>query len=572
MKRLFRFPSRTRRDIAADVTDEFAFHIDMRIEDLTREGMTPAAAKAQAMREFGSVEHGTRACVREGRHMERQRWIARWCSEARQDLIYGSRFLARSPGFSAVAVLTLALAIGGNTTIFGLVNALTLKPMPAANPAELVRLHSGQSQTSWPNYVDLRERSSRFTDVAAHASAMLALTTGDSVVRLMGETASTNYLAMIGIPAAMGRTFLPSDTRADIVVLSEHAWRTRFNSDPAVLGRTIRLGGRPFDVIGVMPKGFRGARPPGFVSEFWVPIDPVRSARTLQDRMRPAFEIVARLKPGVEAAEAQAAIIVAARQIRSEHPTLDESFERTEVFPVDGVQGFRGMSSTLAPFFAFVGVLTIVAGFVLLVGCANIAGLLLGRAAARRREIGVRIALGAGRGRIVRQLLTETLLLALVGGAAGVVLAIWLGSALNTLIAGLPVPIELDLALDRRMLLYTLSLSIATALLCGLAPARRATRFDVVPALNRGDVDGRAGGPDRNRARHARSPAERRAPDFRRPIPRHRHGGSADVDGTRGVSRADRGRSARRSRPLGDGQPDHRWILRDAADSARRRT
>jgi predicted permease len=175
--------------------------------------------------------------------------------------------------------------------------------------------------------------------------------------------------------------------------------------------------------------------------------------------------------------------MVLGQQLGREYPAFAQRFARLEVFRVDGIGGFRGMTKTLAPVFAFVGLLTIVAGLVLLVGCANIAGLLLGRGAARRREIGVRLALGAGRGRLIRQLLTESLLLALLGGACGVLLAIWLGGSLNSLVSRLPVPIELDLTLDTRMLAYTLVLSLLTAVLCGLAPARRATRMTVTPAL-----------------------------------------------------------------------------------------
>jgi putative ABC transport system permease protein len=480
--RLFRFVTRSRADVVADVRDEFAFHLDMRVADLMRDGMSEYDARALAAREFGNLERGAINCVKEGTAMERQRWLVRVASEFRQDVSYGVRFLRRSPGFSTVAVLTLALAIGGNATMFSLVNALALKPLPAAHAGQLVRVYTGQSQTSWLNYDDIARRSTVFADVAVHASAMLAFTAGETTARLMGETVSPNYLSLFGVPAALGRTLLPVDTRADLVVLSERSWRTRFASDPAIVGQTIVLGGRRREVIGVMPKGFRGARPPGFVSEFWIPVDPSAAAK-MGDRMRPAFEVVARLKAGVEAPQAEAATVVLARRIRAEHPPLEASFERTEVFPIGGVMIYRGMSGTLAPVFAFVSLLAIVSGFVLLVGCANIAGLLLGRGAARRREIGVRLALGARRGRLIRQLLTETLLLALAGGAAGILLTVWLGRTFNILVSRLPAPIEMDLTLDRRILAYTCVLSLATAVLSGLAPARRATRLDVIPAL-----------------------------------------------------------------------------------------
>ena len=269
----------------------------------------------------------------------------------------------------------------------------------------------------------------------------------------------------------------------------------------SVVGRTILVSGRSFEVIGVMPRGFRGARAPGFVSEFWVPIEPSQSRRMLEDRGRNTFEIVARLGPGVSAGQAHAATLIVGKRLAAEYPEAASRLALSEVFRIDGIAAFRGFTRTLAPLFAFVGLMTIVAGLVLLVGCANIAGLLLGRGAARRREIGVRLALGAGRGRLIRQLLTESLLLALVGAIVG--------GRPRPLARGLDqppcqpasVPIEFDLTLDRRMFVYTLALSLLTAVLCGLAPARSATRMSVVPALKLavGEHDTR---PERQRMRH----------------------------------------------------------------------
>ena len=486
-KRLFGFVARSHKDVHDDVQEEFAFHLDMRVDDLMRDGMAEPDARAQARREFGDLARGAQACAREGRTVERHRTVARLASELRQDAKFAMRLLRRSPGFSTVAILTLALAIGGNTAIFSLVNALVLKPLPVRSPQEVVRIYTGESQTSWLNYQDIAQRTDVFTDVAAHAGTALALTTDASSVRLTGETTSTNYLTMLGVPALSGRTYFPVDTRTDVVVLGERAWRIHFGSDPSLVGRAITLGGRRLEVLGIMPRGFRGARAAGFMSEFWIPVDASLSRRKLQDRSSPSYTIVARLKAGVSHAQAQAASQVVAQRMAAEHPELGPAFGMTEVFPIDGIGGFRGVGKTLLPFFAFVGLMTIVAGLVLLVGCANIAGLLLGRGAARRREVGVRLALGAARGRLIRQLLTESLLLAVVGGTAGIVLALWLGGVVNALMGRLPGSIELDLTLDRRMLVYTLMLSLVTSVLCGLAPARRATRMSVIPALKDDD-------------------------------------------------------------------------------------
>jgi predicted permease len=500
-KRLFRFVRRSPNDVRDDVQEEFAFHLEMRVDDLVAQGLTASEARAQALREFGNQTAGADACVREGTTVERQRTLTRLADELWQDASFGARLLRHSPGFATVAILTLAVAIGGNTAIFSVVNALALKPLPVRAPEEVVRIYPGESRTSWLNYQDLARQSTAFSEIAAHTGTTRALTLDDTTASMAGETTTSNYFTMLGVPAVLGRPYFPSDARADVIVLAERTWRTRFGSDPAIVGRTMLVAGRSFEVIGVMPRGFRGARAPGFVSEFWVPIDPSQSRRLLEDRGRNAFEIVARLAPGVSAEQAQAATVVVGKRLATEYPEAASRLGLSEVFRIDGVAAFRGFTKTLAPLFAFVGLMTIVAGLVLLVGCANIAGLLLGRGAARRREIGVRLALGAGRGRLIRQLLTESLLLALVGGIVGGVLALWLGGSINLLVSRLPVPIEFDLTLDRRMFVYTLALSLLTAVLCGLAPARSATRMTVVPALKLavGEHDTR---PERQRLRH----------------------------------------------------------------------
>ena len=336
---------------------------------------------------------------------------------------------------------------------------------------------------SWPNYQDIRARSTSFADITAHRSATMALSESDGAVRLMGQAVTANFFTILGVRAALGRTLLPSDLRNDVVVLSDRVWRTRFGADPAIVGRRLSLDGRSHEVLGVMPPLFRGISPPGLLREFWVPVDVTGADRRMQDRSARRFEIVGRLKPGVGLAQAAAEVQVVAGQLRAEHPDVNERFAGTQVFAIDGFEAFRGAAGTLMPVFAFLALMTIVAGFVLVIGCANIAGLLLGRAAARRREIAVRLALGAGRGRLVRQLLTESLLLALAGGTAGMLLAVWLSRTLNLFAARLPFPVEFDLALDRRVLGYALALSVLTALIFGLAPARRASRIDLVPSL-----------------------------------------------------------------------------------------
>lgn len=483
IRRLFRFTSRTNRDVRRDIDEEFQFHLDMRIEDLRREGLDEAAARAQALREFGDAARGADACAVHGETIERQRWLTRIVSELRQDSGYGLRLIRRSPGFSAAAIATLAIAIGGNTAIFSIVNALVFRPAPYGAPDGLARIHTGESQTSWLNYQDIASRTRSFRGVAAHRGTMISLATDAEPVRLNGQTVTPNFFDVLGVHAALGRTFLTGDTRTDVVVVSDRVWRTQFSSDPAIVGRTIVLDGRRYEILAVMPRLFRGVAPPGLLRDCWFPIDPAAPGRGLEERNAGQFEIIGRLAPGVTHEQATAELRVIAAQLRAEHPEIPERFAATRAMHVDGIDAFQGVARTLLPVFAFVGLLWILAGLVLAIGCANLAGLLLGRGVARCREIAVRLALGSGRGRLVRQLLTESLVLAMAGGAAGLMLANWLSGLLNVAAARLPFPVEFDLALDPRVLVYTIGLSMATAVVFGLVPARRASRIDLVPAL-----------------------------------------------------------------------------------------
>jgi predicted permease len=418
-------------------------------------------------------------------------------ADFRRDATQGARLLTRFPGFTAIAIAILAVAIGANTTVVAIVDALLLTPPPVVEPARLVRVHTGESQASWPNYQDIRDRAGAFTGLAAHRLASMTLNAGGAMARLRGELTSPDFLTLLGVPAAMGRTYASGDVAFDRVVLAHHVWRRHFAADPAIVGRTILLGGRSLQVAAVMPSGFRGLAPPGVRLDFWLAVDPHRDAAILGDRLSPQFEIVGRLAPGVPPETATAGLRTLAGQLRSEHPALPESLLGIAADPIHGIHAFRGMASVVLPIFAFLVLLTIVSLFVLVIGCSNIAGLLIGRTAVRQRELAVRLALGSSRGRLLRQLLTESLVLAATGGAAGVLVALLLNAGIRRGLGYLPFPLDLDPRLDVRVLAYAVALSTVTALFFGLLPARRALRVDLLAALKAES----SGSPERQRLR-----------------------------------------------------------------------
>jgi predicted permease len=416
-------------------------------------------------------------------------------TDLRRDIELGIRQLARYPGFSAVVIVTLAVATGGNTAVFTIVNTLLLSPPPVEEPARLARVDTGQSLASWPIYEDIRARADLFADVAAYRLTSRNLERGGSSVKLRGQITSPNYLTVLGVSPERGRSY--DETDVDRVVLAHHIWLQHFGSDPAIVGRRVVLSGRAFQVAGVMPRGFRGLAPPGVRLDFWLPINTSGEDASLRNRLLPQFEIVGRLRPGIDHGAATAALRPMAQRLRLEHPQLPESLLAIAADSIEGVNAFQGMASLLLPVFAFLALLTVVSMFVLVIGCSNIAGLLVGRAAMRQREIAVRLSLGASRSRLLRQLLTESLVLAVGGGAAGLFLARGLVSAVSAGIARLPVPLDLSFSLDSRVLVYVLALSTATALFFGLLPARSALRVDLVSSLK---AEG-SGSPERQRLR-----------------------------------------------------------------------
>ncbi|MBZ5607302.1 MAG: ABC transporter permease [Acidobacteriia bacterium] len=401
-----------------------------------------------------------------------------------QDLRLALRRLAKSPGFTIVAVLTLALAIGANTTTFSALNQFLLRPIPVERPKDLVFLNNsrGPSQ-SYPTYLDLRDRNRTLAGLIAYRIAPVSLSQGGKNAHMWGDEATGNYFDVLGVHAVLGRTFTPEDDRRGsphpVIVLSYSTWQSHFGADQNIAGKTAKLNGLEYTILGVTPKGFYGTEIL-LAPEFWVPLAMVPQIEPGNDwldrRGTHNIWILGRLKPGFNARQAAEDLNAIAADLGRQHRE-DEGL-RLQLSP-PGLVG----STLRGPVLGFASVLVAVAGLVLLIACVNIAGMLLARATVRRKEISICLAIGAPRGKIVRQLLAESLLLSVAGAAAGVLLAIWILDLIGAIRFPIDVPAATSLPFDFRVLLFTLSACVLTTLLFGLAPAIHSARVDLLPAL-----------------------------------------------------------------------------------------
>jgi predicted permease len=527
-RRPFRLESGPHR-IERDVDAELAFHLDMRIRRLVERGMDPATARAQALQQFGDWDVVRAEMLDIDYQQEKTVKRANLLAELRQDTLYATRSLRNNVGFALVIVLSLAVGIGANTAIFTLIDALLLRPLPVPNAEQLVvigdsrRTNSasdGSLRTdlfSYRTYVALRGEARFLTGLAATGRAgRLDVVISDSLSRTRsgadgaehprGRLVSGNYFAVLGVPAFLGRPLTVDDDRvangAPVAVLSYAYWQRRFGGDRGIVGRTIIVNRTPFTVVGVAPPGFTG-EVVGRMTDIWMPVtmQPALDSRDwLTAPTQSWLLFLGRRRPDVTLQQVQAAYPTIVRQaVIGTAPAADgvTSLRTDKVAVESGARGISGLRAVYAePLSTLMGAVALV----LLVVCANVANLLLARGAARSREVSVRMALGAGRVRLVRQLLTEHLVLAALGGALGLLLAVW-GSRLLLRIADSgPGAVPLDVGLDVRVLGFTLLVTALTALLFGLIPAVRATRVELAATLranSRGLTGGLLGAPGR---------------------------------------------------------------------------
>ncbi|MEM7583680.1 MAG: ABC transporter permease, partial [Acidobacteriota bacterium] len=510
----FRFPWRTHREIRREVDEELRFHLDLRAEELERGGLSPREAKSEALRQFGDFEATRKDLTRRGRQGEQQTRRRMMFEDFWRDTRYAWRSLTRNPGFTAIAVGVLALGIGANSAMFSVINMLMVRQVMVEKPEELLGVYSQNVERpdsyrsfSYPEYVDLRDQNPVFTDLAAHTISIVGVAEGDVTRRVMAGLVSANYFDTFGVPVGRGRDFEAAEERpgsnVPVAVLSHDFW-VRRGMDPNILGATLRVNGMAVNVVGIAAQGFTGSTAI-FSPDIWLPLGlyervaggPGGGAVTsLADRQNTALMLFGRRQADLSTSDVEATLGTLAERFEAAYPAAEGERQTLAVAPLPRL-GVSNVPQRDNPLATPAVLLTAMSSVVLLIACLNLANMFLARGASRSSEMAIRLSLGVGRWRLLRQLLTESLLLACVGGALGLVLAYWgtqwLMSSILTLLP-LGITLILDVRPDLFVILATAASCVLATLFFGLGPAWKLTSGDLLSGLKEGAGDRSSGG------------------------------------------------------------------------------